>query len=154
MDIRIKLKILMNEIILKYIDRYYNLTLTDGYLFKNKLDEEKFLTTSEIYKELITIFSSNNFSEDEMRESVKRIILDKKKTLQALFDEYMCNCYPVLGITEWIIKRPDKTTITIDNVINDLKDLYGEDTIKYLFNIWFDDAIVRESERIMGTDSY
>lgn len=75
---------------------------------------------------------------------------EKKKILSELMDEFL-NLRVILGDRNWVCIDNDNEIFFWKKLVIKYKDKYSKRIIKHVYDKWFEDEVIKESEKIMNS---
>jgi len=136
------------EFVLWYINKHYLFT---GSKFRTKYMNEDLFSYNVLFDRITSSLALDNL---DNKQSLANSINDwyRKHQFEAKIDvlDFIKYKYKIkLGFTNWQIVTMSGKTITIDNIVKDLKGKYDKDFIEPIVDEWFENQVIAHSEKFM-----
>lgn len=136
------------EFVLWYINKHYLFT---GLKFKTKYTNEEPFSYGEFFSRITSSLALDTLDNKKLLgESINKWY--RSLQIEAKNDvlDFVKYKYKIrLGFRNWEIATMSGKTITIDNIIRDLKGKYDKDFIEPIIEQWFENQVIIEGEKIM-----
>lgn len=136
------------EFVLWYINKHYLFT---GLKFKTKYVNEEPFSYGEFFSKITNSLALDNLDNKEtLADSINKWY--KKLQIEAKTDvlDFVKYKYKIrLGFRNWEITTMSGKTITVDNIVKDLKYKYDKDFVETIIDKWFENQVINQSEKII-----
>lgn len=134
--------------VLWYINKHYFFT---GSKFKTKYVNGESLSYNEFFDRItnslaLDILDNKRLLSNSIYEWYRKIQIESKIDIL----DFIKYKYKIrLGFRNWEIATMSGKTITIDNIVKDLKGKYDKEFIEPIIDEWFENQVINQSEKII-----
>ena len=135
-----------------YIKKNFEASFKHEALGFKEIKSKLFYPMPEMYKMILTIFGSGVTSHGRLPQDIVRSIGFKFRDIfLAEVNDYLDNhCTIILGPTNWIVINDQSKVFKYEDLLFMFKGRYDGILIKALWNQWYDDTVIKNSEMIMN----
>ena len=134
--------------VLWYINKHYFFT---GSKFKTKYVNGESFSYNEFFDRItnslaLDTLDNKNLLSNSIYEWYRKIRIESKIDIL----DFIKYKYKIrLGFRNWEIATMSGKTITIDNIVKDLKGKYDKEFIEPIIDEWFENQVINQSEKII-----
>lgn len=135
--------------IFKYLDKWFYVCIDlTGFKYFDKFSSKK-LTFKELCDIIKKIFGDAELNGLAIDDIVSDWHDEGSSRITSKIDNYLRKCSVKLGARWWVILKPNKKTLRVDDVIDEFKTDYNEDFIRFYYEVWCLNRIEIESKKNM-----